>query len=143
MFKDDKRLTLFTGSVEQHYRSAGIFILIDRSWHQLSKPGHGIGTEGSSVFSEDHETTSGLTLRYTTAPSLLRTHGSIEVDATIQVGIRPRHSRASIAAGRAARAAISIAHLHQESMEIILHQLSIPGHGIGTEGDSVFSEDHD
>ena len=71
-------------------------------------------------------------------PSLLRTHGSVEVDATIQVGIRPHHSRASVEAGKAARAAISIAHLHQESMDIILHQLSIPGHGIGTEGGSVF-----
>jgi hypothetical protein len=76
--------------------------------------------------------------RHSTAPSLLRTHGSVEVDATIQVGIRPHHSRASVEAGKAARAAISIAHLHQESMDIILHQLSIPGHGIGTEGGSVF-----
>ena len=55
-----------------------------------------------------------------------------------KVGIRPHHSRASVEAGKAARAAISIAHLHQESIDIILHQLSNPGHGIGTEGGSVF-----
>ena len=67
----------------------------------------------------------------------------VEVYATIQVGIRPHHSRASVEAVKAARAAISIAHIHQVSMDIILHQLSIPGHGIGTEGGSVFSEDHD
>ena len=69
-----------------------------------------------------------VAVRHTTAPSLLLTHGSVEVDATIQVGIRPHHSRASVEAGKAARAAISIAHLHQESMDIILRQLSIPGH---------------